>query len=256
MAVTARNLYDVLGVSATADRDQIRSAFRRLAREHHPDLSAAPEADERFREVVEAYRTLSRPPARRMYDIFGHHGLGSDAIEELSRWLGARRRPARPEVVGEVVLGFAEAARGGAWALEVETAWTCVGCAGAGAEAGSRIERCESCGGSGRLRRSTSLGDGRLLQIESCLECDGSGGRTLRPCPLCGGEGRVPGRRRVEVRVPAGTADGDTIPVELEDREAVVSVSVRSLPDAPLIRYAAVALLVGALAFLGFLLLP
>jgi molecular chaperone DnaJ len=254
MAATARNLYDVLGVPATADRDEIRTAFRRLAREHHPDVSEAPEADERFREVLEAYRTLSRPTARRMYDIFGHHGLGTDAIEELSHWLGARRRRAQPEVVGEVVLGFAEAASGGLYSLEVETTWTCAGCAGGGAEPGSAIDRCESCGGSGRLRRSTSLGDGRLLQIESCPECDGSGSRMLRPCKLCRGEGRVRERRPVEVRVPAGTADGDTIRIELEGREAAVSVSVRSLPDAPLIRYGATAMLVAALAFLGFLL--
>ena len=152
MAATARNLYDVLGVSMTADRDQIRTAFRRLAREHHPDLSPVPEADERFREVLAAYRTLSRPTTRRIYDMFGHHGLSSDAVEELARWLTVRRRPAEPEVVGEVVLDFSEAARGGSFGVEVETTWTCAGCAGGGAELGSAIERCESCGGSGRLR--------------------------------------------------------------------------------------------------------
>ncbi len=118
------------------------------------------------------------------------------------------------------------------------------------------IERCESCGGSGRLRRSTSLGDGRLLQIESCPECDGSGRRVLRPCDVCHGEGQVRGRRSVVVAVPAGTADGDTIRVELEGQDAAVAVSVRSVPDTPLVRYAAAALLVAALAFLGFLLLP
>lgn len=256
MAVTARNLYDVLGVSTTADRDELRTAFRRLARVHHPDVSEAPEADERFREVVEAYRTLSRPTARRMYDMFGHHGLGSDAVEELARWLGARRTRTESEVVGEVVLGFADAARGGEHSVEVTTTWTCTGCGGGGAEFGSAIERCESCGGSGRLRRSTSLGNGRLLQIESCPECDGSGRRVLRPCVLCRGEGRVRARRSVAVVVPAGTADGDTIPVELDGRASAVAVSVRSVPDTPLVRYAALALLVAALAFLGFLLLP
>ena len=78
--------------------------------------------------------------------------------------------------------------------------------------------------------------------------------RRLRPCALCGGEGRIRGRRRVEVRVPAGTADADTLPVELDGREATVAVRVRSLPDAPMIRYAALTLLALALAFLGFLL--
>jgi molecular chaperone DnaJ len=254
MAAPARNLYDVLGVSAAADRDQIRTAFRRLAREHHPDVSAHPEAGTRFREVVEAYRTLSRPAARRLYDLFGRHGLSADAIEELARWLAVGRRRAEPEVVAEVVLGFAEAARGGTFAVEVETAWTCASCAGGGAEPGSATERCGSCGGSGRLRRSTKLGDGRLLQIESCPECDGSGGRPLRPCAVCCGAGRVRGRRRVEVRVPAGTTDADTLPVELDGREATVTVRVRPLPDSPVIRYAALTLLAVALAFLGFLL--
>jgi DnaJ-class molecular chaperone len=139
---------------------------------------------------VDAYRTLSRPTARRMYDMFGHHGLGTDAVDELARWLGARR--------------------------------------------------------------STKLGDGRLLQIESCPECDGSGRLVRRPCEACAGEGRVRGRRVVEVEVSAGTADGEVMLVG----EGALEVRVHSLPDAPLVRYATVALLVAALAFLGLLLLP
>jgi molecular chaperone DnaJ len=258
MAVTARNLYDVLGVAASADREELRSAFRRLAREHHPDISAAPQADERFREVVEAYRTLSRPTARRMYDLFGHHGLGSEAVEELARWLGARRRPSEPDIVAEVVVDFTEAARGGLQTVEVDSAWTCGGCGGSGAERGSAIERCETCIGSGRLRRSTSLGSGRLLQIETCPACEGSGRRVTRPCPKCSGAGEVNGPRPFDVRIPPGTADGDRIELELDGRDAAaaVAVRVRSLPDAPIVRYLAFALLVAALAFLGFLLLP
>jgi molecular chaperone DnaJ len=257
MAATARNLYDVLGVDASADREELRTAFRRLAREHHPDISAAPQADERFREVVEAYRTLSRPTARRMYDLFGHHGLGSDAVEELARWLGARRRPSEPEIVAEMVVDFTEAARGGVQTVEVDSTWTCGGCGGSGAERGSAIERCETCIGSGRLRRSTSLGSGRLLQIETCPACEGSGRRVTRPCAKCGGVGEVNGPRPFDVRIPAGTADGDRIELELDGRDsaAAVAVRVRSLPDAPLVRYLALALLVAALAFLGFLLL-
>jgi DnaJ-class molecular chaperone len=118
--------------------------------------------------------------------------------------------------------------------------------------AGSAIERCESCGGSGRLRRSTELGEARLLQIEGRPECDGSGRLVGRPCESCAGEGRVRGRRVVDVEVPAGTADGDVLLVG----ERALEVRVDSLPDAPLVRYAAVALLVAALAFLGLLLLP
>ena len=256
MAATARNLYDVLGVGASADRDEIRTAFRRLARQHHPDISAAPQADERFREVVEAYRTLSRPTARRMYDLFGHHGLGADAVEELARWLGARRRPEAPDVVAEVAVSYAEAARGGTVTVEVASTWTCVGCGGSGAERGSAIDRCETCVGSGRLRRSTSLGAGRLLQIESCPACDGSGRHLTRPCVTCGGAGEVQGRRPFEVRIPPGTTDGDRIELDLDGRNAAVAVRVSSLPDAPLVRYLALALLVAALAFVGFLLLP
>lgn len=256
MAATAPNLYDVLGVSTTADRDEIRSAFRRLARAHHPDVSSAPKAEAQFREVVDAYRTLSRPTARRMYDMFGHHGLGADAVEELARWLGARRRRPPPQVVGTISLGFVEAARGGVHPVDVEATWTCQACAGRGATAGSAIERCESCGGSGRLRRSTELRDGRLLQIDSCPECDGSGRLVLRPCELCAGDGRVLERRAIDVDVPAGTADGDTLSVALADSQGLVQVRVGSLPDSPFVRYAAMALLVAALAFLGFLLLP
>jgi hypothetical protein len=108
------------------------------------------------------------------------------------------------------------------------------------------------------LRRERSpaahdqLGDGRLLQIESCPECDGSGRLVRRPCEACAGEGRVRGRRVVEVEVSAGTADGEVMLVG----EGALEVRVHSLPDAPLVRYATVALLVAALAFLGLLLLP
>jgi DnaJ-class molecular chaperone len=131
--------------------------------------------------------------------------------------------------------------------------WTC---AGSGAERGSAIECCETCVGSGRLRRSTNLGSGRLLQIERCPVCAGTGRHVDRPCTPCCGAGRVTGRRAVEVRVPPGASDGDSVAVELEDRDARVTLRVRALPDMPLVRYAAAALLVAALAFLGFLLLP
>jgi molecular chaperone DnaJ len=256
MAVAARNLYDVLGVPATADREAIRTAFRRLAREHHPDVSESTAAEERFREVVEAYRTLSRPTARRIYDMFGHHGLGSDAVEELARWLGTRRRPAEPELVAQLVVDFAEAARGGVHSVDVASVWTCSACSGSGAERASVIQRCETCVGSGRLRRSTDVGAGRLLQIERCPACDGSGRLVGTPCADCRGEGEVRGRRAVEVIVPSGAADGDRIAVDLGGREAAVAVRVRSLPDTPLVRCAAAVLLVTALAFLGYLLLP
>jgi molecular chaperone DnaJ len=258
MAAMARDYYDVLGVSRTAGREEIRRAFRKLARAHHPDVSGEPEADERFRELLDAYRTLSRPATKRMYDLIGHSGRRADtdaAVERLTRWLGARRRPAEPELVGEVALTFAEAAAGGLRTVHVPGRWKCAECAGSGAAQGSAIDRCEWCSGTGRLRESSELTTGRLLQVTTCAVCSGSGRRVRRPCSLCQGEGAVQGHRSVEVRVPPGAADGARLPIEIDGREAAVAVRVHAPPaESPLVRWSAVGLLVAALAFLGFLL--
>jgi curved DNA-binding protein CbpA len=253
MAAAARNLYDVLGVPATADRGQIRTAFRRLAREHHPDVSAHPEAGARFREVVEAYRTLSRPTARRLYDLFGRHGLSADAIEELARWLAVGRRRAEPAVVAEVVLGFSEAARGGTFGVEVETTWTCASCAGGGAEPGSATERAEAAAGAaacGARRSSATDGCSRSRAAPSARgpEADRSGlARSAAVRAACAApprRGADPGgddrRRHLAGRAGRPRSNGGR--------------GVRPLPDAPMIRYAALTLLALALAFLGFLL--
>jgi molecular chaperone DnaJ len=256
----ARDYYDVLEVPKTAGHDEIRRSFRRLARAHHPDVSDTPEAEERFRELLDAYRTLSRPATKRMYDLFGYSGRGGDAaaaIDELARWLGSRRRPAEPEVVGEVALRFAEAARGGVRTVQVAARWECAACRGRGAARGSAIDRCETCAGSGHLRQSSELGVGRLLQVAACGDCGGTGRRLRRPCALCAGAGEVQGRRAVRVRVPAGVADGERVPVEVGGREAVVAVRVVPLPDDSLaVRAVAVAGLAGGLSFLAYLLMP
>lgn len=259
MAVMARDFYEVLGVSKTAGREEIRQAFRRLARAHHPDASAEPEADERFRELLDAYRTLSRPASKRLYDLFGYSGGGAEAsgtIDELARWLGEWRRPAEPEVGGELVLRSAQAARGGLHSVQVAGRVKCAACGGSGAARRSAIDRCEWCGGTGHLRESSELTAGRLLQVRTCAVCGGSGRLVRKPCALCGGKGVVQGRRFVQVGVPPGVADGELLPVDIDGREAAVAVRVHaSPPESRLVRWSALALLAGALSFVAFLFL-
>jgi molecular chaperone DnaJ len=229
---TPRDPYDVLGVPRSADDTQIKKAFRALARELHPDVNTEdPDAEEKFKEAAEAYEILSDPERRATYDRFGHEGLRSggyqpnfDQFGSLSDlfeaffggagggMFGGQRGPAAGGDIGaELDLELIEAATGGPFAVAYQAVNRCEHCRGNGAEPGTPIEKCEKCGGAGRLQAVTRTPFGQMMRTVVCDSCGGDGRVPVEPCAECRGAGRVVGDRTVTVDVPAGIADGQRV---------------------------------------------
>jgi molecular chaperone DnaJ len=225
-----RDPYDVLGVQRDASEQQIKKAFRQLARELHPDVNAHdPQAEEKFKEAAEAYEILSDGERRATYDRYGHEGLRSggyapnfdgfgsigdlfDAFFGGSSPFGGRSGPAAGEDVAVAVeLDLSEAATGARVEVSFEVVERCDHCHGNGAEPGTPIETCERCGGSGQLQALTRTPFGQMMRRVACETCHGDGRVAIQPCGECRGRGRRVGRRSLEVDVPAGIADGQRI---------------------------------------------
>jgi molecular chaperone DnaJ len=240
VARTKHDYYEVLGVSRTADEDELRTAYRALARKLHPDVSEAPDAGARFREVTAAYGVLSNPSARFLYDRFGYRSH----VEPSG---------AAPRVLAEVKIDAIEADRGTRREVRFAAKDECALCRGSGAVPGSEVRGCSACGGGGRLRVSAALGSGRWLHIEDCPECGGLGRVTPRPCPECGGSGAVTQSRVLKVRIPPGVEDGTRLRVVGEPGEEQLVVRVLPGPfDSRLVRWAATCLLVVGLVLLVY----
>src|SRR5438105_8696056 len=171
MATTEHDYYELLGVARDASEAEIKKAFRGLARELHPDVSEAPDAEERFREVVEAYEVLSNAETRELYDRYGHAGLRSGGFQpghfdfgSLSDLfaaffgddlVGARPSSRGPDLAAEVEIELVDAARGAKREVPFRVAVTCTHCGGDGAEPGSEITTCQTCAGAGRLQQES-----------------------------------------------------------------------------------------------------
>jgi molecular chaperone DnaJ len=262
MSTTERDYYELLGVARDADDAEIKRAFRRLARELHPDVSEAPDAELRFREVVEAYEVLSNNERRELYDRFGHAGLRSGGFQPSSFDLGdlsdlfsaffgddlfgvtgraGRGRGA--DIAARVEIELAEAARGTTREVPFQVAVPCGRCGGDGAEPGTSISACPTCGGSGRLRQVSRSVFGEFVRTQTCPACSGSGRRIEHPCEECHGAGRVFEERTLEVEIPAGIHDGQRIRLSgeghaglLGGRAGDVYVEVRVKPDERFVR--------------------
>ncbi|MBI2301601.1 MAG: molecular chaperone DnaJ [Armatimonadetes bacterium] len=222
--------YEVLGVARDADADTIRKAFRRLARQHHPDVNPEdPQAAERFKRVGEAYAVLGDPQKRAQYDRYGHVGDGGfspgdvdfDVFGDLSQVFqaffgggggGARRRRNGPrpgdDLGYEIVLTLEEVVTG----LEREVSYNrltaCPECYGTGAAAGSSPQRCATCAGHGEVRQNRRTMFGYTTVVTACPDCGGAGEQIKEPCRRCRGRGQVPEDVTRSVRVPAGVEDG------------------------------------------------
>lgn len=230
MATTQRDLYELLGVSRTASESEIKRSFRTLARELHPDVSQAPDAEERFREVAEAYDVLSNSETRQLYDRYGHAGLrrggyqpGGADFGNLSDLFsaffgddafggGGRGGAARgADVAVDLEIALAEAARGVTKPARFEAAVTCSQCGGGGAEPGTSPTRCPTCEGGGRVQQVSRSVFGQFLRTQACPRCSGAGTVVEHPCSRCAGAGRVLDERSFGVDVPAGIHDGQRI---------------------------------------------
>lgn len=237
MATAERDYYEILGVDRGASDDEIKKAFRRLARELHPDVSDAPDAQERFRQVAEAYEVLSNPETRQTYDRFGRAGLRNGGFAPADFDLGnlsdifsaffgeglfgqSTGRPARPDRGGDVAV-VVEIALGDAYAgvtldVPVRVAVTCEGCGGNGAAPGTTPITCDTCGGAGRVQHVSQSAFGQFVRSGTCPSCGGAGRLIEAPCDRCDGAGRQLADRALSVDVPPGIHDGQRIRVRGE----------------------------------------
>ena len=237
-----RDYYDVLGVRRDAEQDEIKKAFRRLARECHPDVNPGdPDCEAQFKEAAEAYEVLNDVETRAAYDRNGFDGLrgrrmtdfehvgfndlfnaffGGGMFDSVLRdaggmWGGAAGSALQPrgdDVETVLELSFAESVFGVSKDVEVRADVTCTTCAGSGARPGTGRDTCPQCHGSGRMREVSSLGGfGQFIRTSTCSLCRGQGSIVQDPCEECRGAGRLRATRTVTVDVPAGIADGQRL---------------------------------------------
>jgi molecular chaperone DnaJ len=262
VATTERDYYELLGVARDASADDIKKAFRRLARELHPDVSEAPDAEHRFREVVEAYEVLSNTERRNLYDRFGHAGLRSGGFQPSAFDLGSLSdlfsaffgddlfgvggrvgRSRGADIAARVEVDLAEVATGTKRDVPFGVAVECNRCRGSGAEPDTPVRTCPSCGGSGRVRQVSRSVFGEFVRAGTCPTCSGSGRLIEHPCEQCEGAGRVIQERTLEVEIPAGIHDGQRIRLSGEGhaggpgtRAGDVYVEVHVRPDERFVR--------------------
>jgi len=236
MATPTRDPYEVLGVPRDADETQIKKAFRKLARELHPDVNKNdPDAEEKFKEAAEAYEILNDAERRALYDRYGHEGLrsggyapnfeGFGSISDLFDaffggggfgGFGGMGTTAPGPTQGRDAavhadITLAEAASGTSVEVSFEAIDTCEVCHGNGAKPGTPIVTCERCGGVGVLQAVTRSPFGQVMRQMACDVCGGEGKVAEQPCERCDGRGREVRRRTLRVDVPAGIADGQRI---------------------------------------------
>ena len=242
--MSKRDYYEILGVERNASADEIKKAYRRLARKYHPDFNKDdPEADKKFNEIKEAYDVLSEPQKRSKYDRFGHQagfdngagaggfegfgggGFGFGGIDDIFEQFfggmgGNRRRQPGPEQGNhlryDMDITLEEAYKGGTREIRIPRTETCPDCGGSRAKKGSKPETCPSCGGSGQQQYTQNTPFGRFVSMQTCSNCRGEGVIIKDPCPTCSGQGRIVRERKIEIKIPSGVENGTRLRVSGE----------------------------------------
>ncbi len=242
---TKRDYYEILGVDKKSSADDIKAAYRKLAMQYHPDRNKAPDAEEKFKEISEAYAVLSDQSKRQQYDQFGHSGIdmrysqedifrGVD-FEDILRDFGvggfgggrgggifdmffggggSREGPRRgSDILYELAIEFEEAAAGKKVDLEVPRSEVCDVCRGSGAKPGTSPKTCPACRGTGQVSRTQNTPFGRFMTTSTCGTCRGAGNVIDSPCTTCHGTGTVQKRRKLEVKIPPGVDSGSRLRV-------------------------------------------
>ncbi len=246
--MTKRDYYEILGVSRSANADDIKKAYRKLALKFHPDRNPGnKEAEDHFKEAAEAYEVLGDPEKRRRYDQFGHEGIRGTNFREFTdindifssfgdifgggfgggifdevfggTQRGRRRSAARQDGTPgsdlrvTLHLSLEEIASGVEKKIKVKRQKSCETCKGSGAKPGTSKTTCPECNGTGELRQVSRSVFGQFVNITACAYCGGEGRIVKSPCSTCGGEGRVTGESTIKVAVPAGVSEGNYIPL-------------------------------------------
>jgi molecular chaperone DnaJ len=222
--------YEILGVSKDASKDEIKSAFRKRARELHPDVNKAPDAEEKFKELGKAYETLSDDNKRATYDRYGEDGLKNAGFDTGGPFasgfgdlndifesffggfggfgFGGRQDPNAPQrgddLRYDIKLSFEEAVFGVQKHIEFNHLELCPDCNGTGAEKGSAKKTCPQCHGTGQVKTVTRTPLGNFAQITTCPQCHGAGQVIDKPCKKCQGQGMINSNKKVEIKIPAG----------------------------------------------------
>ena len=232
------DFYDLLGVGRDADADTLKRAYRRLARQYHPDINKEAGAEDRFKEIGRAYEVLSDPQTRARYDQFGEAGLGgaagapdmgdmggfADLFETFFQGFGgpggsAGGRPRRrgpqqgDDLRYELTIDFDQAVFGQEREIKIPHLETCDVCDGSGAKAGSGPTTCGTCGGAGQVRRATRTPFGNFTQVAECPTCGGTGQVIADPCSSCSGRGVREVRKKLRINIPAGVDTGTRLRV-------------------------------------------
>lgn len=233
--MTRRDYYEILGVPRGASEPQIKSAYRKLALQNHPDRNPGDkQAEERFKEAAEAYAILADAEKRQLYDRFGHAGVSAGAgagagfdptifadfsdifaglgdVFGFGDIFGSRRRRGGPQrgadLRYDLEITFEESARGAETTIQIPREETCETCSGSGAAPGTSAETCSQCRGSGQLRYQ----QGFLTVARPCPTCRGTGKTIAKPCTACRGAGRIGRERKLTVKIPAGIATGQRL---------------------------------------------
>ena len=239
----ARDYYEILGVARNADKEELKRAYRRLARKYHPDVNKEPGAEESFKEISRAYEVLSEPEMRSRYDRFGEAGVtgagaGAAGFQDLSDLGGfadifesffsgfggagtqtQRRRsgPVRGDDLRlDLKLDFREAVFGGEKEIRISHLETCEVCTGSGAKPGTRPRTCSTCTGSGQVRRVTRTPFGSFTQVSSCPTCNGTGQMIEEKCETCEGKGARQVTKKLKITIPAGVDNGTRLRISGE----------------------------------------
>ncbi len=224
---TKRDYYEVLGVQRGASETEIKRAFRNQARQYHPDVNKAADAETRFKEINEAYEVLSDGQKRAAYDRFGHAGASGnfDGFGDLGGFAdifdtffgaggrrGTQRGPQRgADLRYDMTITFEEAAFGAEKSIQIPVMETCGTCDGTGAQPGSGSQTCPRCQGSGELRRVQQSVFGQFVNVVMCDACQGEGRVIADPCKTCRGQGRIRATKDISVKIPAGVDRGQQI---------------------------------------------
>jgi len=222
-----RDYYDVLGVPRTASDEDIKKAYRKLAFQYHPDRNHQTGAEDKFKEINEAYEVLSDPQKRSTYDQFGHAGTGDvfgrgfegfgmgglgDIFDAFFGGASTKRGPQHgADLHQRLTISFEEAVFGSEKKIGVTRTENCPRCHGSGSEPGSSPVTCPNCNGSGQIRRVNQSLFGRFVNIITCERCRGEGKVISKPCSECKGNGQVQAHRQIMVQIPAGVEDGSQI---------------------------------------------